>query len=127
MQFKLVPSNSIYVKKYTRSFLNFDTPDTYMKINGEWVWVVSGRYGVFTVDYCELSIENRKRFLDFLIHSTIAYFKWFYTWDSQKNNPKNLARDVNKQVRSIFENTFGDLHQEVLNGLGYVPLKEKCA
>ena len=121
--FKIDTDSPIYVKKHTRHFLNLDIPDTYMKVNDEWVWIVDRRYGVLTLPYCDLSVSDRKRVLDFLVASTIAYYKWSYTWETRQHVSHNLAEDVNRFIEGFYRDTFSDSLMEELREIGYKPLK----
>ena len=125
MKFKLGAGwcAQVYVEKFTRNFINYDIPDTFMKVNGKWVWIVSRKYGVLTLGYCELPLEERKNVLNFIIQSAIAFYKWSYTWKCNHNASKNLVDDVNKFIERFYKDTFGDSYREALNALGYIPLK----
>lgn len=122
--FKILNTN-IDVKKYTREFINLDIPDTFMKVNGEWVWIVDRRYGVLTLEYCKLDTKERKKVLDFLVLSAIAYYKWMYTWKSQQDKPHNLTEDVNRFIERFYRDTFSDSFMDELREIGYQPLNHQ--
>ena len=120
---------TVYANIASKSLINYDLPDTYYFKDNRWVLVIDGSYGVMSYEYLELTVDEQKEVLEFIVESAKAFYSWSYNWKSRAHDKNCLAFDVNNFVSSLMRNTFMSVGSVHLKSIDYLPMDEgdrKC-